>query len=88
MNLWIMSQDKTMLEKATSIKVHVENYRQKVDLTLATRVIAVEYCIEVNDEIFGIYKSEKRAKQILDDIRFTLTGGVMVPGGVYVMPKE
>lgn len=66
MNLWIRSQDKTLLEKAEMIKVVEDD-----------NFIGI---VVNNDYVFGEYKTKERAIEILDviqrgiSINFSLNG--------------
>ncbi len=60
MELFIRSQDKTMLYKVNEIFVESE---------IINYIETGKYFICVNDEGFGTYKSKERALEVLDEIQ-------------------
>lgn len=76
MNLWILSQNKDLLEKAEKVKVvymdDYDEYGEPVMVRLEDRVFENHkktYGIVVNDAyVFGEYKTRKRALEVLAEI--------------------
>lgn len=75
MDLWIRSQDGILLEKAEAIRITDYN---------GVFGIAIN-----NDYIFGVYITEERAVEVLDEIkRYILLPNIDNSAYVYQMPIE
>lgn len=59
MDLWIISQNRKMMEKAVAVKI--SHYKEKGK---TTNSIVIN-----NDYIFGEYATEERALEVLDEIQ-------------------
>lgn len=66
MDLWIRSQDKSSLYKVTAIYIEKKEYGQKH-----------HYIFTKNEDCLGMYKTEERALQVLDEIQ-----GILKPKGI------
>lgn len=92
MNLWIRSQDRKTLTKPCDLQmVHVNN---------GTEYAIISFTEMAGDIDLGIYKTEKRALEVLDEIQEKINminlghdfGSPMIdlnnPTYIYKMPKE
>lgn len=78
MDLWIRSQDKSSIYKTTGVYVEKKAYGQKH-----------HYIFTKDEDCLGIYETEKRAMEVLDDIQNLLgTTSNDVSQMVYNMPEE
>lgn len=67
MELWIRSQDKNLLERACMVKV--EQIQEK-KFENGKEIITFKHGIIVNnDYVYGEYKTEKKALEVLDEIQ-------------------
>lgn len=81
MNLWIRSQDKRKLIKASSIIL---------DVSLSSKETGIKGYFGSNQyAMLGYYKNEKRALEVLDEINDEISYYVGTTAQiVYQMPKE
>ena len=92
MNLWIRTQDRKTLTKPCDLQmVHVNN---------GTEYAIISFTEMAGDIDLGIYKTEKRALEVLDEIQEKINminlghdfGSPMIdlnnPTYIYKMPKE
>ena len=76
--MWIRSQDKQQLVEAKKYIRVWYNYTSKENR-----------CINVNDEVVGVYGSEERTMEVLNDIQNALkTPEYILNQKIYEMPKE
>jgi hypothetical protein len=79
MELWIRSQDKTILMKIDNLLI--DDDRKTIYTNNYINGMGFTYTL-------GIYKSKERALQILDEIQHYLETVIDVSQMVYEMPKE
>ena len=75
MELWIRSQDKMVLTRNVGLRIVIEQEGASI-------------IDETNDYILGMYNTEKRALEILNEIQNILIDYKNMSRVVYEMPKE
>jgi hypothetical protein len=86
MDIWIRSQDKTLLTKANSLWLSDNTIWFEVPFYENTKKIGL--CVVGHNHKIATYKTKERALEVLDEIQTYLETVNDVSQMVYEMPKE